>query len=125
MNRIIKFRVWGDIGNGKEEFFNLHVGYHNSALNEIFNDTAFIFQQFTGCIDKNGKEIYEGDVVKAYSEQYLNDNFIGTIIFDDGSFLTKISNRDIRGIWTGDDIEVIGNIFETPELLKSLKIKNF
>lgn len=81
-------------------------------------ESPYVVQQYTGLKDKNGVEIYEGDIVKVYSEEFENENFTGKVIFDEGSFLTWINKNDIRGVWSGDDIEVIGNIMENPELLK-------
>jgi uncharacterized phage protein (TIGR01671 family) len=80
-------------------------------------DDALVVQCSTGAADKYGQKIFEGDIVRAYSDDYENENFVGKVIFDDGNFLTWISKNDIRGVWSGEDIEVIGNIMENPELL--------
>jgi len=125
MNRELKFRVW----NHTEGHWNgMRCKDFQSCgdlicLNGIYlipesvsrNHTV---QQYTGLKDKNGVEIYEGDIVKVYSEEFENENFTGKVIFDEGSFLTWINKNDIRGVWSGDNIEVVGNIMENPELLK-------
>lgn len=121
----IKFRVWDKLA---ERFIKCDEGYQGhyvlSLKGEFHNlqngsgGDEYVVQQYTGLTDKNGIEIYEGDIVKATSDQYENENFVGKVIFDEGCFLTWINKNDIRGIWGEDDIEVIGNIFETPELLE-------
>ena len=126
MNREIKFRVWDKLA---ERFTRCDEGYQGhyvlSLKGEFHNlqngsgGDECIVQQYTGLKDKNGVEIYEGDIVKATSDQYENENFVGKVIFDLGQFLTCIHKNDIRGIWGEDDIEVIGNIFENSELLKA------
>lgn len=72
----------------------------------------YVIQQFTGCFDRNIKEIYEGDIVKVTSTGYINDNYTATVVYGEAEFCFKISDNDIRGCWSGDDVEVIGNIFE-------------
>jgi uncharacterized phage protein (TIGR01671 family) len=131
MSREIKFRFWNKIarrfqpaskyaidGEGKLVAYDYEMMAYDDPV--TFSNTCIVAQQYTGLKDKNGIEIYEGDIVKATSDQYKNENFVGKVIFDEGCFLTWINKNDIRGIWGEDDIEVIGNIFETPELLEKL-----
>lgn len=118
MNREIKFRVYIP-DHEKLCYFNLtHFDYSDRYLSQHL----YPVQQYTGLKDKNGVEIYEGDIVKATSDQYKNENFVGKVIFDEGCFLTWINKNDIRGIWSSEDIEAVGNIYETPELLNQLGV---
>ena len=125
MNKEIKFRVW----DKELKTYNTPCVHHlvkqdgivsvvlNLDIIKICGTERFVKENYTGCKDKNGVEIFEGDIVKAYSEEFENENFTGKVIFDEGSFLTWINKNDIRGVWCGDNIEVVGNVFENPELL--------
>lgn len=75
--------------------------------------------QYTGLNDKNGKRIFEGDIVEGV-DYTSEDGGYGVVGFDDGAF--EVSGNDCYGTfhenYWGKDFEVIGNIHDNPELLK-------
>jgi len=115
--REIKFRAW-DKKNKKMDMFAHNRAYFGSRAEnpKAFDD--IILMQYTGLKDKNGKEIYEGDIVK-YCEEYIQEDLIkwsnGIIEYGGSGF--KIDGKGELDFY-GDDIEIIGNVYQNKDLLK-------
>ena len=113
--REIKFRVW----NTKEK--KMHLPFDNCSTTynlSYFENTKHVEypMQYTGLKDKNEVEIYEGDVIKT---KYTNPQ---KIIFERGAFMVELikkpGNKSYIPIKLLDRYEIIGNIYENPELTK-------
>jgi len=106
--REIKFRIW-DINARK------WLKSFNTNLLDIHEFNLAKIMQYTGLKDKNNKEIYEGDIFHIGSKKIL---YVVEWI-DCGLKGRQIKNKSWIGLdYWKDDIEVIGNIYENPELLK-------
>jgi len=77
-------------------------------------ESNIILMQYTGLKDKNGKEIYEGDIVHYTSGEYYMGawEFSGTVVIQ--NFIA-----DTYDLWHAENLTVIGNIYENPELLEA------
>ena len=108
MNREIKFRAW----DGKD-YMSKPFTIYDVQLSRIGFTKEAILMQYTGLKDKNGKEIYEGDILKS---PYPNCKNIEIKWMTGGCCNFVATGWD----WDQDCIknfEVIGNIYENPELI--------
>ena len=106
--REIKFRIW-DINARK------WLKSFNTNLLDIHEFNLAKIMQYTGLKDKNNKEIYEGDIFHIGSKKIL---YVVEWI-DCGLKGRQIKNKSWIGLdYWKDDIEVIGNIYENPELME-------
>jgi len=114
MNRPIKFRVWDKRETKGMSTQNM---LYDAQLHHLWQDfvdyPGYELMQYTGLTDKNGKEIYEGDIIHLkFGELNANlvvkwDKYMG-LKYHNGGW-TSMVHVDTHG-------EVIGNIFENPEL---------
>jgi len=117
--RQIKFRVW--LIHWKKMLYPEGVHYFWSDCSMDFCDEEYHYdlmegdympQQFTGLYDKNGKEIWEGDVVS------LNEEGTYLVTWDEEDCLFKFGNSPVfEACAYKAKIMVIGNIYEHPELV--------
>jgi uncharacterized phage protein (TIGR01671 family) len=128
MSREIKFRAW-DSSNSEMRYSDRHDGefYINTkgvlymyaipkpegSIGKTQYYKSYESMQYTGLKDKNGVEIYEGDVL------YWDGSIIGAVSFDCAEFIVGVG-RNARNLCNApyDEIEVIGNTHQSPELLE-------
>jgi uncharacterized phage protein (TIGR01671 family) len=130
--RELKFRAW----NVESGYFTWNIGFQqfangacvlweNPVLQTPLNKDKFILEQFTGLKDKNGKYIYEGDIIKCpnglryevrfgkytSSDSIYNFSSYGWYVFglEDNGWVSALTD-DYK-------TEIVGNIHENPELL--------
>ena len=116
--------VYGDFVRGNERKSLRDSIFVYDSETQSFNDyeiNTSTLGQYTGLTDKNGKRIFEGDVVKVLQGKNKDIAYVG---FENGAFMLypktgNIYERTLWEYWYNDwDVEVIGNITDNPELLE-------
>lgn len=110
MSRVLKFRGWDKSDNS---------GFYNHISLEEMIRCDFDIMQFTGLLDKNGAQIFEGDIVHG-GTVLSNGKSVRVVKFCDvtAGFKFIEGDRQYSMMQSSDCVEIIGNIHQQPELLK-------
>jgi len=120
MNRVIKFRAWDKELKTMYSWEAMLAIFELGDLNKnttsaLSQNAGIVFMQFTGLKDKNGKEIFESDIIKTPRD-------IFEVIYKDCEFGRETTNGIVSLVtvrnYEGEELEIIGNIYENPEILK-------
>lgn len=124
-NQRFKFRVWVDSADNGKMFYPEFVKFNKDGSVETEDYYGDVVQQYTGVLDKHGKEIYEGDIIKTFGP-YLDIHAVeydkGVVTWLRESFClcqkyiggNEMSHYVHCDCCPCNSLEVIGNIFETP-----------
>ena len=118
--REILFRAWDKVSKKYREFDGMHdtmtinedgkVEYYN--LQNGSGGDEYILEQFTGLVDRNGKRVFEGDII--HVDNY-DDGWNSMVEFKGGAFAVDVEGKeyDYTAIgWLEYEVEIIGNIHD-------------
>lgn len=126
--REVKYRLWC---KERQEMIDIRKMYfedgkltaiscvdHDSNFEYFTEDNDHVLMQYTGLKDKNGREIYEGDILHIKTKKgYEHIGNIGVIRMSHTAYVVGTSTGEYLVVYC-DELEVIGNIYENPEILE-------
>lgn len=120
---IPRFRAW--LKKGKEmiaveeiHFENGELDFIGDAITWMCKNNDFVLMQSTGLADKNGKEIFEGDVVKMAKNVYSEPTYYEVVRHRGGAYRLESKQYGCELWLRHTDCEIAGNIYENPELVE-------
>lgn len=117
--REIKFRAWEIDEKRMVPWGEIK---YDVTFEEVFDNEFLEVGQYTGLNDSHGSEIYEGDIVRGkYDSHYHSgyDKVKGEVRFHEKKLSFEVVDACL--LWELEEIEVVGNKYENPELLKEEK----
>jgi len=110
--REIKFRAWDKAYGG---YVQSGIQFNNTTM-RLEAVGGLILEQYTGMNDRNGEDIYEGDVVRRANDTW---QIIWQIIWEKDCWGAYRKGENLMDWW--DEFEVVGNIHANPELIGEVK----
>lgn len=124
---IPKFRAWLKKEQKMDNYID-HISWLEDELYCIGDGITYMvsaedleLMQSTGLVDKNGKEIFEGDIVKMAKDVYSEPTYYEVVRHRGGAYRLESKQHGCELWLRHTDCEVVGNIYENPELLEESK----